>query len=304
MKSSLKQEIDDKKSQIHQFYTTKIQDINKIDDQTEKLIEQCEQLEVKRKELIEQIEDYSKLENHARHVNSNYHQVHHLNQFIDGIKQLIQLQHQIHGKQRSNLPSNIFSFLFHFEECRQLCKKGYLYEAKEASKSIDNLMNNEYLFPKTSDKFYQQHYPLYETFQRSVRQLRSDICQTHHILWNDGVERTTTNQIRLEFNQLEQLFKCIFDEDQGEKLLMEKNIQTFATYCLQEFIRVLIDKKMKLDVDVETTMVLIRMETDEDVERDHIEELNEALNYLKNLFEILNMYLLSRVMKIQTSKEK
>ncbi len=68
---------------------------DQIDSQTEKLIEQ---LELKRKELIERIEDYSKLENHARHVNSNYHQVHHLNQFINGIKQLIDLQNQIHGK--------------------------------------------------------------------------------------------------------------------------------------------------------------------------------------------------------------
>ena len=98
LKSSLKQEIEDKQNQIHQFYTTKLQDITKIDEQTEKLIGQYEQLELKRKELIEKIDDYSKLENHARHVNSNYHQVQHLNHFIDGIKQLIDLQTQIKGK--------------------------------------------------------------------------------------------------------------------------------------------------------------------------------------------------------------
>ena len=98
LKTSLKQEINDNQNQIHELYLNKNEDITKIDSQTEKLIEQCEQLELKRKELIERIEDYSKLENHARHVNSNYHQVHHLNQFINGIKQLIDLQNQIHGK--------------------------------------------------------------------------------------------------------------------------------------------------------------------------------------------------------------
>ncbi|CAF4017364.1 unnamed protein product, partial [Rotaria sp. Silwood1] len=84
--------------------------------------------------------DYSKLENHARHVNSNYHQVHRLNQFINGIKQLIQLHNHIH-------------------ECRQLCKKGALNEAKNLYETIENLINNEYLFPHSNDKFYQQHYP-------------------------------------------------------------------------------------------------------------------------------------------------
>ncbi|CAF4818788.1 unnamed protein product, partial [Rotaria sp. Silwood2] len=98
LKDNLQQEIDDNKNQIHQLYISKTQDINKINSQTSKLIEQCEQLEVKRKELIIQIEDYSKLESHARHVNSNYHQVHRLNRFINGIKQLIQLHDHIHGK--------------------------------------------------------------------------------------------------------------------------------------------------------------------------------------------------------------
>ncbi len=93
----MKQEIDDKQKEIHQLYEDKTKDINDIDIQTKTLIKQCEQLELKRKELIEQIDDYSKLEDHARHVNSNYHQVHRLNQFINGIKQLIDLQNQIHG---------------------------------------------------------------------------------------------------------------------------------------------------------------------------------------------------------------
>jgi len=109
LKNNLKQEINDKQNEIHQLYIIKTDDINKIDFRTEKLVEQCKQLESKRKELIEQIDNHSKLENHARHVNSNYHQVHHLNQFITGIKQLIDLQNQIHG-----ISKNIFPKIFHF----------------------------------------------------------------------------------------------------------------------------------------------------------------------------------------------
>jgi len=108
----LKQEINDKQNKIHQLYINKTDDINKIDLQTEKLVKQCEELELKRRELIEQIDDYSKLENHARHVNSNYHQVHHLNQFITGIKQLIDLQNQIHGISKNIFPKFIFILCF------------------------------------------------------------------------------------------------------------------------------------------------------------------------------------------------
>ena len=98
LKSNLTTEIENKQKEIHQLYEDKTKDINDIDTQTIKLIEQCEQLELKRKELIEQIDDYSKLEDHARHVNSNYHQVHRLNQFINGIKQFIELQNQIQSR--------------------------------------------------------------------------------------------------------------------------------------------------------------------------------------------------------------
>ena len=45
------------------------------------------------------------------------------------------------------------------------------------------------------------------------------------------------------------------------------------------------------------------MDNDEDVERNDIEQFNESLNYLKKFFEILNMYLLSRVMNVQTTDE-
>lgn len=97
MKTNLKEEIDNKQKEVHQLYEDKTKEINDIDTQTIKLIQQCEQLELKRKELIEQIDEHSKLEDHARHVNSNYHQVHRLNQFINGTKQLIELQNQIQG---------------------------------------------------------------------------------------------------------------------------------------------------------------------------------------------------------------
>jgi hypothetical protein len=142
--------------------------------------------------------------------------------------------------------------------------------------------------------------------QRSVDQLRSDICQTHHILWNDGVNRTNKNQLKLDLNDIGRLFECVFYEERKEKLLMEKNIQTFAMYCLQGFINVLIEKKLKLDVDVQTTMVLITMdnEEEEELDRNEIEQFNETLNYLKKFFEVLDMHLLTRVMKVQTANEK
>lgn len=114
LKSNLKQEINDKQNEIHELYKNKTDDINAIEIRTEKLIEQCEQLEIKRKELIEQIDDYSKLENHARHVNSNYHQVHHLNEFINGIKQLIDLQNQIQGTHIGKNNKEIKNIFFFF----------------------------------------------------------------------------------------------------------------------------------------------------------------------------------------------
>jgi hypothetical protein len=77
-------------------------------------------------------------------------------------------------------------------------------------------------------------------------------------------------------------------------------------YCLQGFINVLIEKKLKLDVDVQTTMVLITMdnEEEEELDRNEIEQFNETLNYLKKFFEVLDMHLLTRVMKVQTANEK
>ena len=97
LKKNLKEEINERQDQIHRLYGSKQQEITKIDQQTRKLIDQCEQFELKRQALIEQTEEYSKLEHQARHVNSNYHQIHRLNQFIHGLKQLIQLQSQLQG---------------------------------------------------------------------------------------------------------------------------------------------------------------------------------------------------------------
>jgi hypothetical protein len=201
-------------------------------------------------------------------------------------------------------PETYLVFFLFFSECRQLCKKGALNQAKILSTSIENLLHDEYLFPTTKDKLYQQHYPLYEIFQRSVRQLRSDICQTHHILWNDGIDRTNKNQLIINFDYLDRLFQCIFYEDKGEKLLIEKNIQTFATYCFQVLIQILIEKNMKLIIDEETTMIEIRLEENEVNEENNIEQFNQILNYLKQFFDSLNTHLLSRVMMVQRSNDK
>lgn len=97
MKKNLKEEIKEKQDQIHRLHGSKNQEITKIDQKTQKLIEQCELFESKRQALIEQTEEYSKLEQQARHVNSDYHQIHRLNQFIHGLKQLTQLQRHLQG---------------------------------------------------------------------------------------------------------------------------------------------------------------------------------------------------------------
>jgi hypothetical protein len=196
------------------------------------------------------------------------------------------------------------NLIFLFEECRQLCKQSHLNEAKNLFQSIENLINDEYLFPNNNDKFYQQHYPLYESFQRSVRQLRSDISQTHIILWNDGIDRQNKNEFKINTFYLDQLFQCVFSEEKGEKVLMEKNIQTFALYCLQGYVHMLIEKRMKLIIDIETNMILIRIENDDEIDRNDNEQFHEIFNYLKRFFETLNTYLLSRIMKVQTSNDR
>ena len=167
--------------------------------------------------------------------------------------------------------------------------------------TIESLLNDEYLFPA---KTPHPNSPLYDIFQRSARQLRSDICQTHHTLWNDGIDRTGKNELRFNLKYIDQLFQCIFHEDKGEKTLMEKNIQSFANYCFQRIIQVLLEKNMKLNVDVEPTNVTIRLEINEDSDRTDIEQLNITLSDIKKFFEVVNTYVLLRVMNVQTSKEE
>ncbi|UJR25729.1 hypothetical protein I4U23_007080 [Adineta vaga] len=86
---------------------------------------------------------------------------------------------------------------------------------------------------------------------------------------------------------------------------MEKNIQSFANYCLQRFIQILVEKNRKLNIQVEPMHVTVQLEDEEDEDdRNDIEQLNLTLNYLKEFFQILNTYLLSRIMNIQTTKDQ
>lgn len=115
MKRNLKEEINEKQTQLQHLYSTKKDELTKIDQQTRKLIDQCEQFETKRENLLEQVEEFSKLENQARHVNSNYHEIHRLNQFIDGLKQLIELENQIQGFAFSSFSFSTFCFFENFQ---------------------------------------------------------------------------------------------------------------------------------------------------------------------------------------------
>jgi hypothetical protein len=69
-------------------------------------------------------------------------------------------------------------------------------------------------------------------------------------------------------------------------------------------IQILIEKKIKLVIVEEATIVSIRMEENEEIEGNNIEQFNETLKYLKKLFNVLNTHLLTRVMKVQTLNEK
>ena len=189
-----------------------------------------------------------------------------------------------------------------FSECRQLCRKGALNEAKILSTSIDNLLRDKYLFPTSHDRSSQKHH-LYETLQRSHRQLRSDIRQTHYMLWNDGIDRTTKNQLIINFDSLDRLFQCTFN-DREEKELIENHLRTFATYSFQVLLEVLLEKNMKLTIEEETTMIAIRLEENEESEEIDLARFNQTLNYLKQFFHVLNTHVLSRVMIVQTSADK
>lgn len=98
--------------------------------------------------------------------------------------------------------------------------------------------------------------------------------------------------------------QCTFSEDKGEKLLIEKNLQSFATYCFLSLIQILIENNKKLTIEEEPTMALIQLEDNDEIKITKIEQFNETMNYLKEFFEVLNKYVLSRIMNIQKSSDK
>lgn len=103
---------------------------------------------------------------------------------------------------------------------------------------------------------------------------------------------------------LDQLFQCRFIEDRGEKILIEKNIQTFATFCYQRFIEILMEKSMTIVIKEETNHVDISLEENDENDDNQIEEFDRKIKNLKEFFEILNQYVLSRMIHIQPSNQK
>ena len=197
--------------------------------------------------------------------------------------------------------------LFFVVECRQFCKQGDLNRAKTLFQSIESVTQDPYLFPSSVDRSSQDQYSFYETFQRSIRQLRSDITQMHTTLWNDGVDRQLKNEVKVTSNYLDRLFQCTFYEDKGEKSLIEKHVQTFATYCLQGFIHRLIEKRSELTIedDERTLRLVYSLDSDQESSGNHrIEQFDRALNYLREFFQALHTNLLSRTVKIQPANQK
>ena len=91
--------------------------------------------------------------------------------------------------------------------------------------------------------------------------------------------------------------------------MVEKHIQTLATYCLQGFIHVLIEKRSRLIIEEqdESTKILFRIENEDEHDEstsDGIEQFNQTLIYLGEFFQTLNTYLLSRLVKMPTSDQK
>lgn len=141
--------------------------------------------------------------------------------------------------------------------------------------------------------------------QKSFKQLHIEINQTHQTLWNDGIDRTTKNHLKLQLFYLDQLFQCRFIEDRGEKILIEKSIQTFATFCYQRFIEILIEKPMTIVIQEEKNQIEIFLEEHDENDENQIEEFDRKIKNLKEFFEILNQYVLSRTIQIQpTSNQK
>ena len=170
--------------------------------------------------------------------------------------------------------------------------------------AIETITQDTYLFPAQPS---QHQHPFYETFQRSIRQLRSDITQLHTTLWNDGVDRQVKNELKVKATYLDRLFQCTFYEDRGEKSLIEKHLQTFATYCLQGFIHRLIEKRARLTIEDNgsTARLVYALEKDQDpVDNDRIEQFDQTLNYLREFFQVLHANVLSRTVKVQPANQK
>lgn len=197
-------------------------------------------------------------------------------------------------------------FFRKFSECRKLRDNGNLTEAKIVLQTIDLITEDSFLFPKQIEKSAAKQNRFYEKFQQNLRQLRSEIFQMHSNLWNDGVNRHEKNELQLKTNELDRLFRCTFDEDNGEKNLIEKQIQTFANYCLQSFLHDLLEKPMRLiiDEDLKTTNVKIRLENDDENDENRMKQFEQILNDFKGFFHVLNVNLLSRTIKIQPTNDQ
>lgn len=200
----------------------------------------------------------------------------------------------------------MFDILLLHLECRRLREKGNLSEAKIVLQSIDATTEDPYLFPVQVEKSAASQVPYYDTLQRSLRQLRSEIFQAHTNLWNDGVNRQKKNELLLKTNHLDRLFQCTFYEDRGEKSLIEKHIQTLANHCLQTFIHELVDKQIALIVeeDASTASANIRLENEEIIEPNRMKRFDQVLTYFKEFLHALNLHLLSRAIKIQPANDK
>lgn len=124
----------------------------------------------------------------------------------------------------------------------------------------------------------------------------------HTTLWNDGVDRQLKNEVKVKTSYLDRLFQCTFYEDKGEKSLIEKHVQTFATHCLQGFIHRLIEKRSELTVedDEQTLRLVYSLDSDQKSSGNHrLEQFDRALNYLREFFQALHANLLSRTVKVQ-----
>ncbi|CAF0745419.1 unnamed protein product [Didymodactylos carnosus] len=283
LNQSLENEINEKQSGIYDLYQEKSARIEVADDKSASLISRFEQLQDKRKELQLQIDECSRIESQAKNVNSNYHQIHRLDRFIDGIKRLIELENVI-------------------LDCGQLLKKGNLCAAKVLFQSIGSIIHDSYLFPANDN--YKQYYPLYEKLKRAIRQLEISISKLHTTLWNDAIIFDDI-KITLSLHHLDNLFQCTFDTD-SECSIIEKQIKSFAVLCQTSLFQNNDKQYYKVNVERlnenDQTFILIKInqKEEEGEEEEELQQQNEikrftyVISQLHVLFDTLSMYLLSR----------